>query len=120
MQGTPNMKTLIAILISAGAYVALSSPQAAAQGVHIGAAGVHADVGHPHAGYGYQSYYGGRGHMYGQGYYGSRGVYRGHMDLHNSGHYDIHRGGYQRHFNHLDYAPAHYDYHSQGHWDYHR
>lgn len=113
-------KILACAIVMAVALVSSGGQQAQAQGVHLGVRGVHVDVGRPHSGnYGHRSHYRGGGYYPG-GYGAGWGGYGGHRDWHSTSHYDYHRGGYERHYNHFDYAPGHYDYHSQGHFDYHR
>lgn len=77
--------------------IAFSAPQADARSFYFG-------IGN--------GFYGGYG---GYGGYG-RGYGRGHR-WHNTSHYDWHRGGFQRHYNHYDYVPGHYDFHRSGHRD---
>jgi hypothetical protein len=115
------MKSLLAIVCVAMVCVVSDRQEARAQGVHFGGGGIHVDVGRPHGGYGHRSSYGGSGHGYGygQGYRMGWGGHQGHSDFHDTSHYDVHPGGYQRHYNHFDYVPTHYDYHRQGHFDYH-
>lgn len=107
-----------------------TTPQASAQGIHIGGRGLHIDIGNPHGRY-YSSYgrshrafYGGHGvrsfsSNYGYGGYGySRyGVGRHTARYHDTSHIDYIPGHYVPHGNHYDYIPGRAVWHQEGHWD---
>jgi hypothetical protein len=115
------MKTLIVTVVVLGLW-AVDDRQADAGGFHFRTAGVHFDIGQPHGGYRYGGYGCGYGGGYGyspRSYSGYRGYGYGHDHWHDTSHYDYHRGGYERHYNHYHYVPGHYDFHQEGHWDHH-
>ena len=118
-QGDAKVKKLIAILVTAGATLALTGARVEAQGVHLGAGGVHLDVGRTHIRHVYQPNYVGVGHLHGQGYGGDWRAYPGHGNVYGGSHSDGLPRGYSGHFDHQQYAPIHYDYRSQGHLEYH-
>ncbi len=89
-------------------FTTADAKTANAQGFHFGGGGVHVDVGYPHGGY---------GHYPQTTHWG--GGWGGHSDWHDTTYLDYHPGGYERHYDHFNYAPGHYNVHSSGHWDRH-
>jgi hypothetical protein len=90
----------------------MGAKEATAQGFHFGGGGLHVAVGYPYGG----GDYGGYGRYPQSTYWGGGWSGYGGNLWHDTTHFDYHRGGYERHYNHYDYRCGHFDVDSSGHF----